>query len=474
VTDASAVTNAGPVANASAAANAATYRRVVLVKPPETSRFNFGTFSLGVLAAAIRDHAAVTILDATALGVEAAAAAVWARRPDLVGVTAMGLRSVVPAAAFIRQLRAAAGDDARPAAIIAGGHGASMAPDPLLDAGADAVVIGEGEETLREVVAGGIHAGAAGVACRRDGRTVSGPPRPPIQPLERLPLPARDLMPPPPDGVHLMETSRGCPHACAFCETTRFYGRRWRPHPPARVADEVRLLVESCGAWMIHFADDNFCASPRRVLEICRRLRRGPLPAFILASARGDDLLADPRVIPAMAAARIQRVTVGVETLDPGAAARAAKPIPLPTYRAAFQRMAAHGVFSIASFIIGLPGESPALRERTVELAAAAGPDVAHFLPFLPLPGTPLAAGRAGPDPDPADVRDAELCNVAFRRHPAVHARLAAAVAGGGVRGLLARATLEHFRGAGVDAPAGACAGGNARAHDGPSSGVEV
>ena len=483
VTDKHAMTDNRVVTNASAAR----YRQVVLVKPPESSRFNFGTFSLGVLAAAIRDHAAVTILDATALGVEAAAAAVWARCPDLVGVTAKGLRSVVPVAAFIRQMRAAAGggtagdsagkggdDHGRPAAIIAGGHGASMAPDPLLEAGADAVVSGEGEETLREIVAGGIRAGTAGVACRLDGRTVTGPPRPPIQPLERLPLPARDLMPPPPDGVHLMETSRGCPHTCAFCETTRFYGRRWRPHPPARVAAEVRLLVESHGAWMIHFADDNFCASPRRVLEICRRLRRGPLPAFILASARGDDLLAEPRLIPAMAAARIQRVTVGVETLDPGAAARAAKPIPLPTYRAAFQRMAAHGVFSIASFIIGLPGESPAMRERAVELAVAAGPDAAHFLPFLPLPGTPMAAGRAGPDPDPADVRDAELCNVAFRRHPAVHARLAAAVAGGGVRGLLARATLEHFRGAGIDAPAGACAGGNARAHDGPSSGVEV
>ncbi len=425
-------------------------RKVVLVKPPERSRFNFGTFSLGVLAAAVRHLIDVSILDATDLPVSEAAEEVWSRQPELIGVTVMGLASVRPAADFIRQLKAA-GDDhgnyARSASIIAGGHGASMVPAILLQAGADGVVIGEGELTFQQIVEKGIRPEAPGVACLVGNRVVSGPPQRLIDPLDRLTPPARDLMPPPPDGIHLMETSRGCPHACAFCETTRFYRRRWRPHSPQGVAAEVKRLVDDYDAWIIHFADDNFAASRSRVRRICEELQNQTLPAFFMASARADDLVADPDLLPVMAAARILRITVGVETLDSEIASEVGKPIPPETYEEAFGRMRELGIFSIASFIVGLPGEDPEVRERSVELAVEAGPDSAHFLPFLPFPGIPLAWGRHGFDPDPADIRDAQRFNLAFFQHPTVQARLEAAAASSGIRGLLARATLQRCSG---------------------------
>ncbi len=424
-------------------------RRIVLVKPPERSFFNFGTYSLAVLAAAVRDRAEVTIVDATEWPAEQAADAVWARQPDLIGVTVMSLASVRPAVDFLRRLRAADGGPGRGAhrtSLVAGGHGASMAPGALLAAGADAVVIGEGERTLQEIVENGIRPGAPGVACLVGGRVVTGPPQTLVVPLDVLPLPARDLMPPPPEGTHLMETSRGCPHACAFCEATRFYGRRWRAYSPERVVAEIRRLVRDYEAFIIHVADDNFAASPRRVLRICDALRDETLPAFFMVSARGDDLAADPSLLPAMAATRMLRVTVGVESLGLEVASDAGKPIGLATYREAFQRMRELGMFSVASFIVGLPGEDPAVRERSVELAVEAGPDSAQFLPLLPLPGTPLASGRDSPDPDPADVQDAQRFTRAFFEHPTVQARLGAAAAGDGIRALLARATLEHRR----------------------------
>ena len=263
---------------------------VLLVKPPERSRFNFGAFSLGVLAATIRGQAEVSIFDATDFAIDQAVQVVLAQQPDLVGVTAMGLASVAPVATFIHKLRRRSYDCAPVAReaeifkIVAGGHGASMLPEVVLRAGADAVVIGEGELTLQQVLEEGIRPGVPGIACLDGDSVVSGPVRSAVHPLDRLPLPARDLMPSPPDGVHLMETSRGCPHACAFCEATRFHGRTWRPHSARRVALEVGQLVENYGAWMIHFADDNFAAHPARVLEICDRLKGGPLPAFFLAS----------------------------------------------------------------------------------------------------------------------------------------------------------------------------------------------
>ncbi len=422
--------------------------RVVLVKPPEHSTFNFGTFSLGSLAAAIRHLADVSIVDATQLSPTEGASTVWKQQPHIVGVTVMGLKSVIPASLFIRCLknsRAGSKNGSGVVSIIAGGHGASMMPVPLLQEGADAVVIGEGELTFTQILQDGIRPGAPGVACLQEEEVIIGPVQKMITPLDDLPPPARDLMPPPPDGIHLMETSRGCPHSCTFCETTRFYGRRWRPHSPRRVAVEVKRLIDDYDAWVIHFADDNFTASPRRVQQICTELQKGSLPVFFMASARADDLVKNEDLLSAMAATRIQRISVGVETLNPILAAKVEKPISPETFKKAFTRMRQLDIFSVASFIVGLPGENEAMRERSVELAVEAGPDSAHFLPFLPLPGTPLAAGRKGVEPDLADVLDARRFNEAFMRDSIVRGRLGTAADEDGVRGLLARATLKKY-----------------------------
>jgi hypothetical protein len=418
--------------------------RLVLVKPPEQSRFNFGAFSLGVLAAAVRHLARISILDATDVSIADATRAVWGMNPDWVGVTVMGLDSVSPIADFLKALKTTLPPDRgarRGIALLAGGHGASMQPDPLLRAGADAVIVGEGEQTLQQILERGLGSELPGLI-RREGETVN--PQPPIRPLDRLPPPARDLMPVPADGVHLMETSRGCPHACGFCEATRFYGRQWRPLSPDRVASEVRRLVDQFEAWIIHLADDNFAADPRRVLEICQRIQRGPMPAFFLASARGDDLVADPRLIPAMAAARILRVTVGIETLEPKVADGVGKPVSPETYHEAFSQMRSCGIFSTASMIVGLPGETAEMRKRAVEKVVKAGPDSVRFLAFRPFPGVPLAERSPTPDAAPDDVREARECTEAFFRHPLVRARLSEASATPGVRGLLARAVLER------------------------------
>jgi anaerobic magnesium-protoporphyrin IX monomethyl ester cyclase len=404
--------------------------KVVLVKPPEqTSPFNYGTFSLATLAAVVRHRVQVSIIDATETSMDQAVREVWSRQPDLVGITSMGLDSVPFTADFIRHLKRSG----MGLPIIVGGHGGATGTEELLRAGADAVVLGEGEITFQEIVEVGIQAGSAGVACLgHDGQVIEGPARAPIYPLDDLPMPARDLISPPPDGVHLLETSRGCPHACAFCETTRFYGRRWRPHSPERVVDEVRTLVNEYEALIILFADDNFAASPQRVRRICELLEEKDLPAFFMVSARGDDLVADPELLPAMARARMLRVCVGVETLDPDTAAAAGKPISLETYRQAFQRMRELGMFGIASLIVGLPGESVKARERAVERLVLAGPDAAQFLPFCAVPGVPMAAGRSSSKPDPVDVEDAVRFTQDFYRQPAVRARLQEAAAAGG------------------------------------------
>ncbi len=177
---------------------------------------------------------------------------------DKVRSTSSGMPTHAGVMRFLRELRSAGFNGV----LITGGHGASMSPKVLLENGADAVVCGEGEITFRELLQHGISEKVSGLYLMRYGALIKTPQRPLIQSLDSLQEPARDLAGEPPDGIFLLETSRGCPHGCTFCETTRFHGRRWRARSPELVAEDICHLVSSHGAVIIQIADDNFMASP--------------------------------------------------------------------------------------------------------------------------------------------------------------------------------------------------------------------
>jgi len=420
--------------------------KVTLVKPPEQTRLNFGTFSLAVLAAAVRDVVDVTILDATSFDVYTAVKKVEETHPDLVGITTMGLASVEPTVNFVRKLRTAQFSSP----VIVGGHGASMLPRPLLEAGVDAVVCGEGEETFKELLKKGISENIKGLALLRNGCVIKTPFRPLIEPLDLLPEPARDLAGPPPEGIALVETSRGCPYQCLFCEASRFYNSVWRPRSPEVVTQDIKTLVEN-GATIIHIVDDNFTVDPKRALHICKLLENGLLPLFFYFSARSDDLLKVPELIPALARAHFLRACIGIETLEPELAHFIGKPVSFEQHQRACTLLQKAGIFTIASFITGLPGETGEMRKRCVDLAVKVGVDVAQFVPFQPLPGTPLEKGSGEPEPW-AKGAAAHFTNE-FRRHPVVTTRLLETARQLTVRGMLARATLAKWLKGGIFDP---------------------
>ncbi|MGC1122550.1 MAG: radical SAM protein [Candidatus Methanofastidiosia archaeon] len=417
--------------------------KVTLVKPPEESRLNFGTFSLAVLAAAVRDLAKITILDLTYYQVAEAVSTVLKTNPDVIGVTTMGVTSVKPTAVFVKALRKAG--VAR--VIVAGGHGATMLPRPVLEAGADAVVCGEGEETFAEILEKGISDSVKGLAFLRNGSVVKTPSRPLIQPLDILPEPARDLQGPPPEGIALVETSRGCPYQCLFCEASRFYNGVWRSRSPEVVAADIEKLVVG-GAAIIHIVDDNFTVDPHRVIKICELLEQGPLPLFFYFSARTDDLMRDSKLIPALASAHFFRAGIGIETLEPDLAHYIGKPISFEDHQRACTALRKAGIFTMASFITGLPGETDEIRNRCVDLAVEVGVDAAQFVPFQPLPGTPLEKGRG--DPEPWVEEAAAVYTNQFRQHPLVIERLLEAATLYTVRGMLARTTLAKWVSEGI------------------------
>jgi len=287
--------------------------------------------------------------------------------------------------------------------VLGGAHPTALPEQTLLDIPAHLVAIGEGEQTLVEVLdrlqrGDREFAGLAGTARRVEGDVVLAPARPPVADLDSLPLPARDLLPPLrsqrptpasyqrlPQGV--LFTSRGCPFRCSFCDTSVF-GNTFRARSPAAVCAEIDHLVRQHGAREIRFFDDDFAHDRSRALAICERLRhrRPRIPWTCLMNAHE----ADAELLAAMRRAGCWQVLYGIESASPPILKRLRKPLTLEQAQRAICLAREAGLSVRADFLVGTPGESLIEMRRTVDFAIHNRVDLAHFNKFMPYPGTEI------------------------------------------------------------------------------------
>ncbi len=142
----------------------------------------------------------------------------------------------------------------------------------------DAVVRGEGEQTIQELVDGYPWDRILGLSFRHNGKIIHNPNRP-LQPIENITPPDRSLRQnryfPAVHGIRLLPIefdtilgSRGCPYKCKFCTFSMNplgQKRDYVARSPESVVDEI----EASKGNMIIFADDNFFVNPDRVERIC-------------------------------------------------------------------------------------------------------------------------------------------------------------------------------------------------------------
>jgi anaerobic magnesium-protoporphyrin IX monomethyl ester cyclase len=143
-----------------------------------------------------------------------------------------------------------------------------------LEAGADVVVMGEGELTMEELLPALRQNGNAGLAEIRGiallgegGQLIETAPRPQIADLDAQPWPARDAI----DAMRYVRTwrevhgkgslsiitARGCPYRCKWC-SHQVYGMTHRRRKPRAVVDEVEWLLSTYQPDMMWIADDVF------------------------------------------------------------------------------------------------------------------------------------------------------------------------------------------------------------------------
>jgi radical SAM superfamily enzyme YgiQ (UPF0313 family) len=367
------------------------------------------------LAAMLRRHCPdwrVEILDAPALemGWRSLERELRARRP---AVVALG-EEAVSCAECLRLARLARALGAR---VLAGGcFFGHVAPQVLRTGLVDVVAHGEGEMTvvelaqaLRENSAQALHS-VAGISFLREGQVVRTQPRPLIPNLDDLPMPAWDLLPmsrygagsrnhP---GLAAIESSRGCLDACDFCVLWRqmgnFVSEQTRPHlrfkSVPRLLEEIKIQTREFGRRHLGWVDPCFNAHPRLPAELAGALLRENIFAGQSAWMRADCLVRDARsgALADLVRGGLNEVYLGVERPDNDSLKTIHKHTTIASARQAFEILARDfpQVFTLGTFIYGLPGDTPASVRAMVHLAHEVEMDQAFFIPLTPLPGTPF------------------------------------------------------------------------------------
>ena len=212
-----------------------------------------------------------------------------------------------------------------------------------------------------------------------------------VQDVEHLPRPARHLLP---LGRYralglpiTMTTSRGCPFNCIFCVGRNMVGQKVRYWSPLKVVDEIEHLG-TLNFLQINIADDLFTANKKHCHAICDEIIRRNIQTQWSSFARVDTVT--PELLAKMKKAGCTGLLFGVESANARILEIINKKITTRQVEDAVKMCVDAGITPCASFILGLPGETPEsmvesqeFGEKLKHLGASYG---FHFL--APFPGT--------------------------------------------------------------------------------------
>lgn len=354
--------------------------------------------SLGVayIAAMLRKHGhIVEIYDGIAEPVSLDTLVQRIAHFDVVGITAISAYAL----RCIQLIELCRKNGIKLPLVVGGPHVTAMHTN-LLEYGADYAVIGEGEMTMLELVeslASGnrTHDHVPGLVYMDGGKPVYTGRRPMIDPLDSIPMPARDLLP-----MHLystsparsknfpshsMFTSRGCPGICTFCDH-RTFGSRIRYFSLERIVEEFFVLRDQYGARDVSVWDDNFTSDKNLVLAVCEELRRKNFGLTWNVESRIN--MVDRETLQTLKDAGCAFIAYGIESGSQKVLDHAKKGITREEIREKVRMTKEIGIPMRGYFMMGLPGETLEDMQQTIEFAIELDIEVATFTMFLPLPGT--------------------------------------------------------------------------------------
>ncbi|MEM0058726.1 MAG: radical SAM protein [Candidatus Bathyarchaeia archaeon] len=261
----------------------------------------------------------------------------------------------------------------------------------------DIIVRKEGEATFIELLQKLEHKeplkDVRGITYRDDGRIVQNEDRPYIENLDDLPFPAHHLL-----NLNAYKkmgrliiplmTSRGCIYWCDFCTAVRMFGRKYRMRSPKNVVDEMEYFHKKYNVKQFTFYDDSFTVDRKRVEEICDEIKRRGLDVQWDCETRVD--MVDKTLLQKMREAGCIAVWFGVESGSQLIIDKMHKKIRVEQTRRAFEIAHEVGLMTVASVILGFPGETEETAWETVNFVKSLDPTDVGFYIATPYPGTPL------------------------------------------------------------------------------------
>ena len=285
--------------------------------------------------------------------------------------------------------------------VVIGGPDPPHHAESYLGAGADVVVIGEGERTLEELLptltSGGDLSAINGIAFKGpDGAVVRTPPRALIPNLDAQPFPDRAAIDLPAYlnawrerhgvGTVSLITARGCPYTCTWCSRSVF-GETHRRRSVANVADEVEAIVDRYHPERLWYADDVFGIHRTWTIDYARELdrRRLRLPFECISRAeRIDDAVAD-----ALASLGCFRVWIGSESGSQKILDAMKRKVAVDQVRDSAERLRRRGIEVGMFIMLGYDGEGMSDLQATVDHLKRTSPDVFLTTVSYPIKGTP-------------------------------------------------------------------------------------
>jgi radical SAM superfamily enzyme YgiQ (UPF0313 family) len=356
---------------------------------------------------------AVGVFDGTFQTFDAFLAALVRDRPRVVGVSI----NLMTKRQALRMIAAARDAGAR---VVVGGPDPPAYAAEYLDAGADVVAIGEGEQTAEELLrlwtCRDGHAGLprrsalepdrakagrlndiAGIAFKGEGgQVVRTAPRPLLPDLDALPLPDRDSI----DVAQYLQvwrrhhgagslsliTARGCPFTCTWCSRS-VYGETHRRRSPGAVADEVAMLADRYRPDRLWYADDVFTIHRGGTLKSAAELARRGLRLPFECISRAERI--DDEVAEALRSSGCARVWLGSESGSQRVLDAMKRRMTTEQVRDATTRLQKRGIEVGLFIMLGYEGEDRRDLRATIEHLKRTGADTFLTTLAYPIKGTP-------------------------------------------------------------------------------------